>query len=185
MGEMWQKANLEWVKAWMQLGYIIKAVEEKADVNNPSKKSHKYSETPIYQGKKLLTNQSKRRFWNEMAFWEALKKKNSRIRISTSWSSSVLSSTVYQWRGNLGWWLLVWIHTLYIHIQMNVVVNVMFSLLRGLEQWLKNALAFSVIAEKFFCLDDLVIDLKVWDWEAGRGVLMQDIYILSNRYKPR
>lgn len=37
----------------------------------------------------------------------------------------------------------------------------MFSLLRGLEQWLKNALAFSVIAEKFFCLDDLVIDLKV------------------------
>lgn len=35
-------------------GYIIKAVEEKANVNNPSKKSHKYRLVSHYQEKEVI-----------------------------------------------------------------------------------------------------------------------------------
>lgn len=41
----------------MQPGYIIKAVEEKTNVNNPSKKSHKYRLVSHYQGKEVINKQ--------------------------------------------------------------------------------------------------------------------------------
>lgn len=60
----------------MQVGYIIKTTQENENVNNPTKKAHKYRLVSHYQGKKLLTNQSKPKLGKQGIVGSTLKKKS-------------------------------------------------------------------------------------------------------------